>query len=102
MHSVLAPTSRSTVWPRGVGTATANAGRSTPGRRLRCQSAAVTVAPECPAETTAAARPSATSRAQTRMEASGMSRQAAAGSASIGMICGESTTSKRRSLCEMP
>ena len=83
LGSTLAPTSRSTVRARLLGSTTAMAGRSTPGRSPRVNMAMAMAAPVFPADTKAPAWPSRTSSAATRREESRFRRRAWDGDSSI-------------------
>jgi hypothetical protein len=77
-----------------VGMTTAMAGRWTPLIRRMCRRPAASIAPVLPAETTASARPSPTSRLATTSELSGLPRTASAGFSSIPIRSGASTSSR--------
>ena len=77
--SMLAPTSSRIVRPRLLGSTTAMAGRSTPGSTPIVNIAMAMAAPVFPAEMNAAASPSRTSEAATRIEESRLRRRACEG-----------------------
>ena len=94
-HSTVAPESRSTAGARSVGMIVASAARSTPGS-LRTPRAPPSPLLPCPALKSAAARPSRTASAATRIDACGAWwRSAAAAGSAISMRSGASAISRR-------
>src|SRR5690606_20478373 len=91
--SVTAPASSSSTEPPAIlGNGIAIAGRSIPGRRPRPKSAPATTAPELPAETNAAARPSLTASRATGIDARLFRRTAATAWSSMVTTSGASMT----------
>ena len=86
-ESTLAPESKSSVTPFGVGIGVAMVGRPIPLMRRRMSCAAVTAAPVLPADSTASQTPSLTRRVATTMDASFFVRTASAGCSPISMTC---------------
>ena len=91
--SAFAPASIRTVGPRLPGITIAIPGRRTPGSRRTWRSEAASTAPVFPAETTAAASPSPTARAERTSDESGFARTASAGFSSIAIACSHGTSS---------
>src|SRR3954447_14405101 len=91
--STLAPASKSRNGAPGTGTMMASAGRCTPRARLNVNSDAASAAPVEPPLTSASASPSATARTARTIEESGLPRTARAGSGSLAIETGASTTS---------
>src|SRR5437899_2473242 len=90
--STFAPQSRMRTGRPGMGIRTATAGRCTPCIRLRWNRPAASAAPVEPEVTKPPARPSFTARAAWTIDASGFARTPRAGSSSLPMATGASTT----------
>ena len=76
----------------GTGTMIASAGRCTPRARLKVNSEEASAAPVEPPLTSASASPAATAATARTIEASGVRRTARAGSGSLAIETGASTT----------
>ncbi len=90
--STFAPASSSRNGLPGTGIMIASAGRWTPRTRLKPNSAAARAAPVEPPLTSASASPSVTAATARTIDASGVRRTARAGSASLAIDTGASTT----------
>ena len=90
--STLAPASSSRNGLPGTGTMIASAGRCTPRARLKVNSEAASAAPVEPPLTSASASPAATAATARTIEDSGVRRTARAGSGSLAIETGASTT----------
>src|ERR671934_824982 len=91
--SAFAPESSRTEAPRRAGMVTAIAGRRTPGILRSSSRHAASIAPVLPAETTACALPSPTTRHAVTSELAGFARTASVGFSSIAITSGASISS---------
>ena len=82
-----------------MGYTAASAARRTPGISLKCRAHASTQAPVLPADTSASASPSATSRAATDTDASGLRASASPGFSSMPTYSEACCTEMRSPLC---
>ena len=90
--STLAPASSSRNGLPGTGIISASAGRCTPRARLKVNSEDASAAPVEPPDTSASASPAATAATACTIEDSGVRRTARAGSGSLAIETGASTT----------